>query len=99
MQADAASLDSLWVHLSPDDNTLKTTQLAAQSSASESLKAQNNLNKDINQVCLIDTHVMAVISNEWFRPCHQLLLTALSNRMQHRVCGPSMGVIFDSVCM
>lgn len=61
MQADAASLDSLWVHLSPDDTTLKTTQLAAQSSASESLKAQNNLNKDINQVCLISAHGMAAL--------------------------------------
>jgi len=50
MQANAVKLDALWVHMSPDDATLKNLQTAAQISAVQNLQARNNLNKDISQV-------------------------------------------------
>ncbi len=50
MQAHAVKLDALWVHMSPDDASLKSLQTAAQISAVQNLQARNNLNKDISQV-------------------------------------------------
>ena len=50
MQANAVKLDALWVHMSPNDATLKNLQRAAQISAVQNLQARNNLNKDISQV-------------------------------------------------
>ncbi len=50
MQANAVKLDALWLHMSPDDATLKSLQTAAQISAVQNLQARNNLNKDISQV-------------------------------------------------
>ena len=50
MQGNAVKLDALWVHMSPDDATLKSLQTAAQTSAVQALQARNNLNKDISQV-------------------------------------------------
>ena len=52
LQAKAVTLNGLWVHLSPEDATLKELQQAAQASALTAYRSRNNLNKDIDQVRL-----------------------------------------------
>ena len=52
LQAKAVTLNGLWVHLSPEDATLKELQQAAQASALNAYRSRNNLNKDIDQVRL-----------------------------------------------
>ncbi|DBB02120.1 TPA: hypothetical protein ACH3X3_011159 [Trebouxia sp. C0006] len=76
IKANAVKLDALWVHMSPDDATLKNLQTAAQISAVQNLQARNNLNKDISQIDF-DTAKFGLSAEQFNLDPRELLTTVL----------------------
>ncbi|DBA74789.1 TPA: hypothetical protein ACH3X2_009311 [Trebouxia sp. C0005] len=76
IKGNAVKLDALWVHMSPDDATLKSLQTAAQISAVQNLQARNNLNKDISQIDF-DTAKFGLSAEQFNLDPRELLTTVL----------------------
>lgn len=76
IKAKAVTLNGLWVHLSPEDATLKELQQAAQASALNAYRSRNNLNKDIDQIEL-NTSDFGISAEKFQLNPRELLTTAL----------------------
>ncbi|KAL0019528.1 hypothetical protein WJX77_005771 [Trebouxia sp. C0004] len=76
IKGNTVKLDALWVHMSPDDATLKSLQTAAQTSAVQALQARNNLNKDISQIDF-DTAKFGLSAEQFNLDPRELLTAAL----------------------